>query len=93
MSQALPEWDRVLSAAWRLQVITADAVPLGGTAVALFTGHRVPLDADHVRVNLRDRFDQILAEIESVAGWQTNRLARCVQILGSLDGMTRGSGS
>ena len=48
------------------------------------------MDADHVLTDLRDRFDGVLAELESVAGWKTARLARPVQILGSLDGILTG---
>jgi len=35
-------------------------------------------------------FDQVLAELESVAGWKTARVQRPVQILGSLDGIDTG---
>lgn len=47
-------------------------------------------DADHVLTDLRQRFDQVLAELESVAGWKTARIQRPVQILGSLDGIETG---
>lgn len=39
---------------------------------------------------LRSRFDEVLSQLESVAGWKTARLARPVQILGSLDGIQTG---
>jgi len=48
------------------------------------------VDADHVLTDLRQRFDQALAELESVAGWRTARVTRPVQILGSLDGIETG---
>ena len=54
---SLPEWERLLSSAARLQQI------LPGT---------------------------VLSQLESVAGWKTARLARPVQILGSLDGIETG---
>lgn len=38
----------------------------------------------------RARFDDVLAELESVAGWKTARVQRPVQILGSLDGIETG---
>ena len=47
-------------------------------------------DADHVITDLRNRFDAVLAELESVAGWKTARVQRPVQILGSLDGIETG---
>jgi hypothetical protein len=63
---------------------------VGGTAAAIHTGHRFSHDADHVLTDLRHRFDDILAQLESVAGWQTARVQRPVQILGSLDGIETG---
>jgi hypothetical protein len=47
-------------------------------------------DADHILTDLRQRFDRVLAELESVAGWKTARIRRPVQILGSLDGIETG---
>jgi hypothetical protein len=86
----LPDWERVLSSATRLQRILPDAVLVGGTAAALYAQHRFSRDADHVLTDLRYRFDQVLAELESVAGWKTARVQRPVQILGSLDGIETG---
>jgi hypothetical protein len=94
MSNALPDewpaWDDVLSAAARLQKLIPDAVLVGGTASASFAGHRISLDADHVLPDPRSRFDRVLAELESVSGWQTARVNRPVLILGSLDGIETG---
>lgn len=84
------DWEEVLSAAARLQRIFPDAVLVGGTASALYAGHRLSSDADHILADLRQRFDQVLAELESVAGWKTARVQRPVQILGSLDGIETG---
>ncbi len=86
----LPEWELVLSSAARLQRILPDAVLVGGTASAVHAKHRFSRDADHVLTDLRSRFDAVLAELESVAGWKTARVQRPVQILGSLDGIETG---
>lgn len=86
----LPDWESVLSAAARLQQILPDAVLVGGTASALHAEHRFSRGADHVLTDLRMRFDDVLAQLESVAGWKTARLQRPVQILGSLDGIETG---
>jgi hypothetical protein len=43
-----------------------------------------------VLTDLRLRFDQVLADLESVAGWKTARIRPPVQILGSLDGIETG---
>jgi hypothetical protein len=86
----LPDWELVLSSAARLQRILPDAVLVGGTASAIHAEHRFSRDADHVLTDLRQRFDQVLAQLESVAGWKTARVQRPVQILGSLDGIETG---
>lgn len=85
-----PEWEHVLSAAAHLQVVLPGATLVGGTAAAIFAGHRVSYDADHVLGDLRERFDDVLAQLESVAGWRTARVKRPVLILGSLDGIETG---
>ncbi len=87
---SLPEWDLVLSAAARLQKLLPEAVLVGGTAAAIHARHRFSRDADHVLPNLRQHFDGILAQLESVAGWKTARVQRPVQILGNLDGIETG---
>lgn len=86
----LSDWEQLLSAAAHLQEILPGATLVGGTAVAIFAKHRLSRDADHVLPDLRDRFDEILAELESVAGWRTARLKRPMLILGSLDGIETG---
>ena len=47
-------------------------------------------DADHVLPDLRERFDLVLAQLESVSGWTTARVRPPVLILGSLDGIETG---
>ena len=86
----MAEWEAVLSAAARLQQILPDAVLVGGTAATIHAQHRLSQDAAHVLTDLRRRFDQILAQLESVAGWRTARVAQPVLILGSLDGIETG---
>lgn len=86
----LPDWESVLSSAAHLQEMLPGAVLVGGTAAAIHANHRISLDADHVLTDLRSHFDRILMELESVAGWQANRIAQPVRILGSLDGIETG---
>jgi len=86
----LPEWELVLSSAARLQSILPEAVLVGGTASAIYASHRYSRDADHRVDDLKTRFDEILKQLESVAGWKTKRVQRPVQILGSLDGIETG---
>ena len=83
-------WEALLAAASALQRLLPGAVLVGGTAAALRVGHRVSLDADHVIPDLRLRFDAVLAELESAAGWTTARVMRPVLVLGALDGIETG---
>lgn len=85
-----PDWEKVVSAAARLQRHFPDAVLVGGTAASLHSGHRFSRDAGHVLPDLRERFDDVLRDLESVAGWKTARIRPPVLILGSLDGIETG---
>ena len=89
-NDALPEWEALLTSAAHLQRIVPDAVLVGGTAAATYAHHRVSFDHDHTLDDLKVRFDEILASLESVAGWKTARIRRPVLILGSLDGIETG---
>lgn len=64
--RTLPDWERVLAAAVRLQQAFPGAVLVGGTASALYAGHRLSVDADHVLTDLCHRFDSVLAQEEKV---------------------------
>ncbi len=86
----LPAWEQLLSSAAHLQRLVPDAVLVGGTAAAIYAHHRISIDHDHTLGDLRSRFDEILAELESVAGWKTARVRRPVPVLGSLDGIETG---
>jgi hypothetical protein len=78
----LADWELILPSAAQLQRILPDAVLVAGTASAIHAKHRFSRDADHVLIDLRHRFDEVLAQLESVAGWKTARMQRPVQILG-----------
>lgn len=84
------DWERLLAAERHLQSLLPQSVLVGGTAAALHTKHRISLDGDHVLQDLRDRFDEILGQLEAVAGWRTNRVQKPVIILGQLDGVLTG---
>ena len=90
IKKPMPAWEDVLSAACRLQKILPDAVLVGGTSASLYAKHRFSRGADHVLTDLRSRFDDVVAQLESVAGWKTARLKKPVLILGSLDGIETG---
>lgn len=54
---------RVLRSAARLQKLVPDAVLVGGSAAALYAGHRDSYD--HVLADLADRFDAVHDAVES----------------------------
>jgi hypothetical protein len=84
------DWERVLSAAAFVQQIVPDAIMVGGSAAAIYADHRFSADDDHVLRDLKSRFDVVLGDLQSVAGWKTARLNRPVLILGNLDGVDTG---
>lgn len=88
--EELPDWERLLAAERHLQHLIPGSVLVGGTAAALHARHRISKDADHVLSDLRERFDEVLATLEAVAGWRTERTQRPILILGQLDGILTG---
>lgn len=87
-----PDFQRVLAEGRALQARLAELAPVavGGTAAALHCGHRFSLDVDVVTAQLRARFDDTKANLESWSGWRTNRVNPPVLILGERDGVELG---
>lgn len=67
-----------------------DAVLVGGSAAALYAGHRDSYDHDHVLGDLAQRFDVVLEAVESTDGWVTNRVTPGKIVLGELGGIETG---
>lgn len=86
----LPDWEKLLAAERHLQTLVPGSVLVGGTAAAIHAGHRISMDGDHILTDLRDRFDEVLEQLEAAAGWKTERLQRPVLNLGQLDGILTG---
>jgi len=86
----LPDWERLLAAERHLQYLVPGSVLVGGTAAALHARHRRSFDGDHVVLDLRDRFEEVLAVLEAAAGWHTERVQKPVLILGAMDGILTG---
>ena len=82
--------EEVLRSAARLQELVPDAIMVGGTAAALYAGHRDSTDHDHVVADLSDRFDAVLEALESDPDWILNRATPGKIILGSLGDIETG---
>lgn len=83
---------QVLESAARLQSVVPDAVLVGGSAAALYAGHRDSFDHDHVLADLVDRYEAVLGAVEAAEGWATSVRASKppFAIMGSLDGIEAG---
>jgi hypothetical protein len=90
LAKAGPDLLAVLESASRLQQMVPDAVLVGGSAAALYAGHRDSYDHDHVLADLRDRFDVVLEALESEGDWVTNRVVPGKIILGQLGDIEAG---
>jgi hypothetical protein len=90
LAEASPELLAVLESASRLQQLVPDAVLVGGSAAALYAGHRDSYDHDHVLADLRDRFDVVLGALESEGDWVTNRVGPGKLILDQLGDIEAG---
>lgn len=90
LAEASPDLLAVLESASRLQQMVPDAVLVGGSAAALYAGHRDSYDHDHVLADLRDRFDVVLEALESEGDWVTNRVVPGKIILGQLGDIEAG---
>ncbi len=80
----------MLESAARLQQMVPDAVLVGGSAAALYAGHRDSCDHDHVLADLRERFDVVLEALESEGEWVTNRVVPGKIILDQLGDIEAG---
>lgn len=87
-----PSLAAVLASAARLQELVPDAVLVGGSAAAMYAGHRVSFDHDHVLVDLASRYADVVEAVEASEGWVTSVRASSppLTLLGSLDGIEAG---
>jgi hypothetical protein len=84
-SQASAVWSSILKAGVRAQRLIPGAICVGGTASALYAGHRISLDTDHVLADLREHFDQVRAILEADQEWKTARVQPDVMLHRHID--------
>jgi hypothetical protein len=85
-----PPLDDVLEKAAQLQELVPGAVLVGGSAAALYAHHRRSFDHDHVVVDLAERFDAILENLEALGDWSMAKAQPGKIILGELGGIETG---
>ncbi len=77
-------WESTLAAGVVAQSLVG-GIAVGGTAAAIYAGHRLSLDTDHLMMDLRGHFDEVLDKLSESEEWKTARLKRPVLILGSIN--------
>ncbi|MCP9496749.1 MAG: hypothetical protein MSG64_20120 [Pyrinomonadaceae bacterium MAG19_C2-C3] len=77
-------WEETLFAGVAAQKLIEGSIAVGGTAAAMYAGHRLSFDTDHLLMNLRETFDEVLDKLSDAPEWKTARLKRPVLILGSI---------
>lgn len=87
-----PELMRVLESAALLQQAVPGTVIVGGSAAAYWAHHRLSYDHDHVYADLAERYDDVLASLESNPDWRTSKRAtrKPWTIMGSFSGVQAG---
>lgn len=87
-----PDLQEVLLSAARLQESVPGAILVGGSVAALYAGHRASYDHDHVLSDLRDRYDEVLAEVQQLSSWETSTRVtkRPVTIMGEFGDIEAG---
>ncbi len=83
-------WHEVLAAGISSQRLVPGSIAVGGTATALYAGHRISNDVDNVLPALKENFDNVLETLEQSSTWKTARTKRPVLILGSIEGVEIG---
>ncbi len=79
-----PDLLSVLESAARLQELVPDAILVGETVAALYAGHRLSYDYDHMVTDLRERFNLVLDALDREPDWVMNRVTPGKIILGKL---------
>src|ERR1039457_4342770 len=79
------EWSGILKAGVHAQRLVPGAVCVGGTAAALYAGHRISHDTDRVLSARRDHFKKVRAQFEPRPEGKPARANPPVLILGSIE--------
>jgi len=89
-SDGADDWDGLLTAVVEFQTAHGDYPLLGGTAAALYAGHRRSNDADYGVSDLAERFDELLRELDADDRWDLQRRHHGRLLLGRFEGVQTG---
>jgi hypothetical protein len=83
-------WENMVNAGITAQKAVNEAIPIGGTIASLYANHRLSYDLDHLLMNLKGEFTEILELLSDVPGWKLAKKTTDKVILGSIDGVDVG---
>lgn len=84
------KWQHLIEAAANFQGVVPESVLIGGSAAALHLRHRFSFDADHVLMNLQEKYEEVLDFLEGRDDWETARIHPPKLILGNFQGVETG---
>jgi hypothetical protein len=76
----IPDWETKIPA----------AILVGGTAAAVYAGHRISFDHDHVVKDLAKNYDDAILALQSIAGWHAHRRVKGKMVLGKVNKIAAG---
>lgn len=79
------EWNEIIIAGIKAQELIEGSIAVGGTASALYAGHRISRDTDHLLMSLKENFDAVLEKLSESSEWKLARTKKPVLILGSIN--------
>lgn len=79
------EWNEIIIAGIKAQELIKGSIAVGGTATALYAGHRISRDTDHLLMSLKENFDAVLEKLSQSPEWKLARTKKPVLILGSIN--------
>ena len=83
-------WQKLLEAAANFQQLITGSVMIGGSAAAIHLKHRYSFDVDHILLDLKDNYEEVLDFLEGRDDWETARIHPPKLILGNFQGVETG---
>ncbi len=84
------QWQKLLEAAADIQGLLPGAVLVGGSAASIHLEHRFSFAADHILLNLKENYEEVLDFLEGRDDWETARIHPPKLILGNFRSVETG---